>query len=760
MKFNYSSSALTQIFKASQHGSMLDSHATHVVYDTRKFVLAEGALFFALKGIRDGHEFIAQAYNQGIRLFVVSKLPELSSYPEATFFKVNDTLKALQALAKYHRQQFTIPVLAITGSIGKTTMKEWLFHCISDRFAVVRSPKSFNSQLGVALSLLDISAKASIAIIEAGISQPGEMEILADMIQPDYGIFTHFGTAHRENFNDKEQHLLEKWKLFKACKHVWLPASFEGLEDRIPGNFQVCPELPLPQFPIGYKDMLGELAKVLQFLQYSKEEIDQKLKQLPTLALRMEVFDGIGGNTIINDTYNLDADALLEALQFQQTLAGKRKRVVILGISSSMRNTEENLYKLTQKFAPIEVDIVHQQEEIDWSKYTNAVILVKASRDLAFEQIVSKAKAIKHRTSIEVNLSAIQHNLNYYRQHLPSGTKILCMVKAWAYGTGSERVSLFLQQIGMDYLGVAFADEGVQLRKAGVTLPIVVMNPDPEYIDLLVEHQLEPAIYDLNQLDSFITSLVYRQITSYPIHLKFDTGMHRMGFMEADKEKILAILQSQPEVKVQGIYSHLADADNAEHQDFSAQQIATFERIVQFFRTSYTTSFIAHLLNSEGALRFPANCYDMIRIGISMYGYTENKQLQANLQPAISWKTAISQVKRIPKGDFIGYACSYEAKDDMEIAILPVGYADGFRRSLSNGVGAVVIREQLCPVVGRVCMDTIMVDVTGIGVQINDEVEIIGAKQPMETLAKQMGTIPYEVLTGLSKRMHRNYINE
>lgn len=735
-------------------------YATHVVYDTRKIIVAEGALFFALSGIRDGHSFISDAYNQGVRLFVVSEKPDTFQFPEAHFFHVEDTLKALHALAKHHREQFSIPIIAITGSIGKTTMKEWLFHCISDRFSVVRSPKSFNSQLGVALSLLELNSKASIGIIEAGISMPGEMEILADMIQPDFGIFTHFGTAHRANFTDKEQHLLEKWKLFKNCKHVWLPAAFEGLDDRIPGNFQVCPELLLPQFPSGYKDMLGELAKVLQFLHYSQEEIDQKLKHLPTLALRMEVFDGIYGNTIINDTYNLDSDALLEALQFQQALAGKRKRVVILGISDSMRNTEESLIELTQNFAPIEVQVVYNQEAIEWSNYENAVILVKASRDLAFEEIVSKAKAIKHRTYVEVNLSAIQHNLNYYRQHLPTGTKILCMVKAWAYGTGSERVSLFLQQIGMDYLGVAFADEGVQLRQAGVNLPIVVMNPDPEYVDLMVEYQLEPAIYDFHQLDSFITALVYRRISGYPIHLKFDTGMHRMGFMESDQEKVLAILQSQPEVKVQGIYSHLADADNGKHQDFSKQQIASFDRITQFFRSNLENNFIAHLLNSEGALRFPSDCYDMIRIGISMYGYTENEQLKTNLQPAICWKTAISQVKHIPKGDFIGYGCSYEAKADMEIAILPVGYADGFRRSLSNGAGAVVIREKLCPVVGRVCMDTIMVDITGVGAQINDEVEIIGSHQTMETFAKHMGTIPYEVLTGLSKRMHRKYINE
>lgn len=759
MKLNYSSSALANILETTVSGNTSERLCTHVVYDTRKIIQAKGALFFALEDIRDGHTFIEKAYALGVVQFVVKYIPE-GVFPDAQFFVVSDPLSALQKLAKYHRSQYSIPVFAITGSIGKTTFKEWLFHCISDRFKVIRSPKSFNSQLGVALSLLEITSDASIALIEAGISKPGEMSLLKEMIQPDYGVFTHFGTAHRENFADKEQHLLEKWKLFSDCRLVWIPESFQSIADRLPGNFQVCNGLHVPQFPAGFSGMLGELATILQFLQYSKEDIDQKLASLPSLALRMEVFDGIQGNTIINDTYNMDADALVEALQFQQTLAGNRRRVVILGISPHMQHNEEHLIQLTQQFAPIDVVIVKDPHAIDWTTFENAVILIKASRDLAFEQLVSKAKAIKHRTHIEINLSAIKHNLNHYRQHLPGGTKILCMVKAWAYGTGSERISLFLQQLGMDYLGVAFADEGVQLRKAGVTLPIVVMNPDPEYVDLIVDHQLEPAIYDFLQLDSFITSLVHRQISAYPIHLKFDTGMHRMGFMENEKEKVLAILHAQPEVKIQGIYSHLADADNEEHHDFSERQMETFDRIVSFFKNNYATSFLAHLLNSEGALRFPNNCYDMIRVGISMYGYTENTALKTTLHPAISWKTAVSQIKRIPKGDFIGYACSYEATNDMEIAILPVGYADGFRRSLSNGVGSVVIRETICPVVGRVCMDTIMVDVTGIGVQINDEVELIGKIQTMESFAKQMGTIPYEILTGLSKRMHRNYIDE
>ena len=760
MKLQYSQSDLTQIFEATRLGRETPTICTHVVYDSRKIVQAEGALFFALESIRNGHDFIPAAYNSGVRLFVVRETPDLALFPEASFFQVHDTLHALHRLAAHHRDQFTKPIIAITGSIGKTTMKEWLFHCISDRFQVIRSPKSFNSQLGVALSLLELTPDASIAIIEAGISKPGEMELLESMIRPDYGIFTHFGTAHRENFSDKEQHLLEKWKLFKSCKLVWIPNSLQSLSDWLPGNFQVCGTKTLAQFPAGYSEMLGELVQILQFLQYDEQTIEAKLTKLPALALRMEVFDGIQGNTIINDTYNLDPDALLEALHYQQTLAGERKRVLILGISPAMEKQEALLREIAAAFEPLEILVYKFGEHVDWSAFSNAVILVKASRDLAFEQEVSKAKALKHRTYVEVNLSAIQHNLNIYREQIPSGTKILCMVKAWAYGTGAERVSLFLQQIGVDYLGVAFADEGAQLRKAGVTLPIVVMNPDSEFVDLIIENQLEPAIYDFHQLDEFITAILHRGINNYPIHLKFDTGMHRTGFMPKDKEKVLAIVQSQPEIRVQGIYSHLADADNEEHQEFSLKQMEHFEQIINYFRSQLNTPFLAHLLNSEGALRFSNHAFDMIRIGISMYGYTENKQLQASLQAAISWKTSISQLKFIPKGDYIGYGCSYQAKKDMEIAILPVGYADGFRRSLSNEVGSVFIRGKVCPVVGRVCMDTIMVDVTGVCAQLKDEAEIIGNHVLMEEFSKKLNTIPYEVLTGLSKRMHRKYITE
>lgn len=762
MRLNYSIEQCTEIFEAETRGSHPEI-VTHVYFDSRKIQQANGALFFALSGSsRSGSEFTEQAYQQGIRMFVIPKSSTITFHTDAVYFLVTDPLAALQKLAAYHRKRFTYPVVAITGSVGKTTFKEWIFHCISDKFKVVRSPKSFNSQIGVALSLLEMHENASIAFIEAGISKPGEMKILRDMIAPDFGIFTAFGKAHRENFANIEEHLLEKWVLFRECRQAFIPYTFADLENRLPGNFQVCPSYENHRFPAGYSGMLGVLKTFLAYLQFEPEEIKERIESLPTLALRMEVFEGINHNTIINDTYNLDLDALSEALIYQRQLAPEKKRIVVIGLSEKHAHERLEIERLIQSFDPDEFHFIPEGKAIPWEDFHDSVVLVKAHRDRAFEYEVARGKALKHRTIVEINLSAIKHNIAFYQSRLPKGVNILAMVKASSYGSGADKVAPALQQSGIRNFGVAFADEGVELRKAGIGIAssIVVMNPDPEHSDLIIEYRLEPAIYSFEQLDEFITALIHKQISNYPIHLKFDTGMHRLGFSPKDKERVLAIIHSQPEVRIQGIYSHLADADNPVHSEFTKKQLETFESIVSYFRNHSSDSFRAHVLNSEGSLRYPEHCYDMIRLGISMYGYTENTELKPFFEPAVSWYSSISQIKSIPKGDFIGYGCSYEAMEDMKIAIVPVGYADGFRRSLSNGQGAVSIHGISCPVVGRVCMDMIMVDVSSVDAKINDPVEIIGQNQPMEVFAKAMDTIPYEVMTGLSRRMHRVYIEE
>jgi alanine racemase len=384
---------------------------------------------------------------------------------------------------------------------------------------------------------------------------------------------------------------------------------------------------------------------------------------------------------------------------------------------------------------------------------------VKGSRDLGFEKEVSKGKELRHRTVVEINLSAIRHNLQYFRKRLQPETKILCMVKASSYGSGAERVAAFLQQENVDYFGVAFADEGAALREAGVTRPIIVMNPDPEHTALITEYELEPAIYSFAQLDRFVTALIHEGKTGYPVHLKFDTGMHRLGFQPSEKEQVLAAVSAQPEIYIRGIYSHLADAGNPADPSFTEKQIAAFREVKVYFDAHLEHDYLAHLLNSEGALNFPEAQLDMVRLGIVLYGYA-GQQLAAEMQPAVEWKTAVSQVKQLPKSSFVGYGCSFQAAEDMQIAIVPVGYADGFRRSLSNGRGAVFIGGNRCEVIGRVCMDMIMVNVTGLTVSEEDPVEIIGPHQSMPVFAAAMGTIPYEVMTGLSKRMHRIYVED
>ena len=783
MKLSYSVATCSACFHASAIGET-DRTITHVLYDSRKIQHPEGGLFFALSGaFRTGSDFIQDAYDKGVRMFVLpvssryASLLELTSdeivsssaetsieeavyreLTDATIWFVEDPLSALQELAKFHREQFKGTVVGITGSVGKTTFKEWAYHCLKDEVRVVRSPKSFNSQLGVALSLLELHDGADLALIEAGISRPDEMERLKQIIRPSLGVLTAFGSAHSENFDSEEQHLKEKMKLFAGCERVFVPAALKGKVKS--DNAVFCEPSPDQRFPEGYDQLLGVLRTFVNHLVPNSTRVENALKTLPSLALRMEVFDGVNDTTIINDTYNLDKDALTEALHFQQNLAGKKPRIVVLGLAAEYRSEVSSLKELIEPFKPNRVVFVEPGEEIPWNEFHSAVVLVKAHRGRHFEREVAKGKALKHLTYVEVNLSALRHNIQFYKTHIPKGVQLLSMVKADAYGTGAVKVADFLQRNGINYLGVAFADEGVELRKNGIRLPIVVMNPDTENIAQYVDYQLEPAIYSFEQLDEFVAGLILHGATEIPVHLKFDSGMHRLGFAPEDKEQLLAVLTAQPELNVKGIYSHLADADNPVNQVFTERQIASFTEIVNWFREKSNFTFAAHLLNSEGALRFPSSAFDMVRLGISMYGYTENKELKKSLQPVVSWYSKVSQVKIVPKGDPVGYGLSFTAQNELKIAIIPVGYADGFRRSLSNGVGSVVIRGKKCPVVGRVCMDMIMVDIGDLEVNINEKVEIIGTTQTMAQFAEAMGTIPYEVLTGLSERMQRVYIEE
>lgn len=737
-----------------------------ISYDTRKIIQAKNTAFFALNGtFRDGHQFIDSAYDQGIRVFVVSQKIDVKFYPDSFFIKVDNTLKALQSLAINHRKKFHYPVVGITGSTGKTTIKEWIFHLIKSEKRVIRSPKSFNSQLGVALSLLELTPECDVALIEAGISEPNEMMSLQKMIQPTIGVLTSMGRSHVENFSNLVELHQEKLKLFPEVQNTFIgigiSLSLEALKSIHGKTLQNESHHDLlTEFP--FKDSISannaKLAiEVALALGISVKKIKQQVSSLPSLALRLETFEGINNTIIINDTYNLDLDALLYSLEYQKLIAKRKKRIVIIGLEKENATKKKEIQSIVSQFKPDETFIVNAATEVPIN-LENAVLLVKGTRNVGMEKVAQRYKLKRHKTFVQIDLTAVRHNLSVVRKRLKPKTKILAMVKAQSYGSGLEKMAAFLEQQGIDYLGVAYVDEGVELRKHGIKTPILVMNPEEESFDLCIEYQLEPAIYSFNQLDQFIKELILAKQSNFPIHLKFDTGMRRLGFEPDDWSELLAVVQAQPEIQIAGVYSHLADADNLRDKRFTNLQFKKFEEICLRLQNSLGNTFIRHLLNSEGVFHFPEYQLDMVRIGIVMYGVSSDVNIQKMLKPVIQWQSSISQIKTLKVGEYVGYSRTFKASKSTKIAVIPVGYADGFKRSLSNGKGGVYIHGKYCPIVGRVCMDMIMIDVTNLDVQEGDSVEIIGKNQTLEKLAESLQTIPYEVLTSISKRVHRVYL--
>lgn len=735
-----------------------------VIYDTRKIANLEGQVFFALKGeFRNGNDYLNDAFRKGIRIFVVSEVPN-KPYKNAAYILVEDTLASLQNLASQHRKKFNYPVISITGSNGKTTVKEWLYHLLSDEMRIIRSPKSYNSQLGVALSLLEMHDKADLAIIEAGISKSGEMEALQKMIQPDFGIFTSFGSAHEEGFSSEEEHLEEKLKLFQSCKKTLVSPNIQLSKNQLTQiNGMILNSVDyakdLVAFPYTDKPSVfsGTLA-IAAAKSLSKLNLD-RIKSLPRLAMRMETFEGRDNSIIINDTYNLDLDALEFSLEYQLAIAEGKERIVLVGLDEANQHREQDLIQIINKFKPDSYQFVFQGQnpKIDVS---NAVVLVKGTRKSEMEKLASRLRLKKHKTFVEINLSAIKHNIQVYKSQLKPTTKMLAMVKAQSYGAGLEKIGLYLEKQGIDYLGVAYPDEGVELRKAGIKVPVLVMNPVDEGFEDCIKNQLEPTVFSFEQLDELLRELIFQGVQNFPIHLKIDTGMKRLGFDFKELPRLMEVIQAQPEISIKGVYSHLADSDNRRDKRFTDLQIRRFVEACNYISSNYAGKFITHLLNSEGIANFPEAQFNMVRIGIGMYGVSSNPTNAKKLRPVVSWKSTVSQVKQILKGESVGYSRSFVADKNMEIAIVPVGYADGYRRSLSNGVGSVIINGQMCNVVGRVCMDMIMVDVTKKFVKTGDRVELIGDKITLSQFAEKMQTISYEVLTSISKRVHRTYIEE
>lgn len=762
MKLELSYQELNSIFSTSLPDSNVRIES--VTFDTRKIIRGESSLFIALEGeFRDGHDFVKNAYDKGVRTFIVTDSDRFD-LPDAQFIEVENPLNALQEIARNHRNKFSYPIIAITGSAGKTITKEWLSQILSVKYKVIRSPKSYNSQLGVALSLLELNDSADLAIIEAGISRPEEMALLEKMIQPTYGIVTSIGSAHQENFNSKIDQLNEKLKLFIHSEKIFIHDSipFEEHDSRI--QLVVTKSYANLLAHMNFDDEISRnnaslVVACAQEFKLTDEEIIDELNALDRVALRLETFDGINNSVIINDTYNLDLDAFRSSLEYQLSLAKGKDRVAIIGTDDH----SEEIKSLLEEFEPIEthffnpITIGSLNNVIE--SIHNAVVLVKGKRFMQMERYALRLRAKKHQTYVEIDLNAIKDNIAYFKKQLPQETKILAMVKASSYGSGIEQIGQYLERIGIDYLGVAYADEGVELRKVGVKTPILVMNSEEYGFEDCIKYNLAPCIYSTAQLDSFIKQLIYAGKSNYPIHLKIETGMNRLGFQISDLDSLIDMLNSQPEVQIQSVYSHLANADDLT-SNFIHEQVEQFKQSIAFLKKHINYSFDCHILNSEGTLNYPKYHFDMVRLGIGMYGYVNSEDHSSQLTSAIKWFSSVSQIKNIEAGNTIGYNRQGKAISDMNIAVIPVGYADGFRRSLSNGIGGVYIQGNYCPVVGNVCMDMIMVDIQNLSISEGETVEIIGDHQSVIDLAEKMNTIAYEVLTGISKRVHRVYLDD
>lgn len=749
MKLNLSLAAFAQILRVAHVGNDMAGTIQEVAFDTRKMSRGTGVVFFALKGPkRDGVDFVSAAYKQGTRYFVLDKLP-VAIYPDAHFFVVADPLLALQALAAFHRQRIKYPILAISGAIGKTTVKEWIAHLLAGQLRVHRSPKSYNSQLGVALALLALPIDGDLAIIEAAISKPGEMQRLQEMIQANYCVVTTKNIGTRHEFSSAAAYAQDLFLLTKNCQWVLDGDTYDP--SKIVNFEQLALSIPFTD-PVRIYNAKIAVAAALKIATCSKELI----AQLPKLANRLETIEGIQGATLINDAYTLDLIAFEGSLAFLKSAANGKPLMVCCLLDARQAHLKEAIVALLGAYQ-IEHYFIWDALPAVLPEIANHIVLIKGNQHFLTEALLGKWKRKSHSTVVRYDLSALQHNHRQYQKALAPSTQILAMVKAQAYGAGLDQIAQQLARDGVNYFGVAYADEGVLLRQAGIQLPILVMNAEPGSFDKCIANQLEPAIYSLAHLDAFIRSLIAQQLQDYPIHLKFDTGMHRLGFLAAQTPLLLQTLNAQPEVFVKSIYSHMACADTPLHP-MNAVQIQSFNEICAAIQSVLPYSFIRHLLNSEGAAHFAEAQFDMVRLGIGLFGVNHDPIFEGKLKPVISWSSQISQLKQLKKGDCVGYGCTDQVQEDTQIAVIPVGYADGFKRNLSNANGGVFIDGKFCPTIGKVCMDMIMV--LAPNVRLDAEVEIIGGQQNLADFAKRAQTVPYEILTSISPRVQRTYTND
>lgn len=809
--------------KANRIGNR-DAGIDWILTDSRSLCFPEETLFFALKTKRnDGHKYIPELYGRGVRNFVVSDLPkDLESYGDSNFLQVPRPLEALQRLVGKYRMRFDVPVVGITGSNGKTVVKEWIYQLLSPERIITRSPRSYNSQIGVPLSVWLMNERTELGVFEAGISEMGEMEALQRIIRPTIGILTNIGGAHQENFYSVADKCMEKLALFKDCDVVIYDADNRRISDCVSkclfGSREIAwskkdNERPLyiewvrkgetsttiryrylgmpNEYTIPFIDEASienslHCLAVALYMMLPAEKITERMAHLEPIAMRLEVKEGKNGCVLINDSYNSDLASLDIALDFMSRRSEDkgRKRTLILSDMLETGQASKLLYRQVAELVQSRgVDrIIGVGEEIssassrfDMEKHffrttgeflasdlllglRNEVVLIKGARSFHFDDISDRLELKVHETILEINLNALVSNLNYYRSKLKPETKMVCMVKASAYGAGSYEIAKTLQDHRVDYLAVAVADEGSELRKAGITGSIMVMNPELTAFKTMFDYKLEPEVYSFHLLDELIKAAEKEGVTNFPIHIKLDTGMHRLGFAPQDIPALIERLKRQTSVIPRSIFSHLVGSDSAQFDAFTRRQIETFEKASEELQAAFPRMILRHICNTAGILRYPGAQFEMVRLGLGLYGV--NPSTNKMLYNVSTLKTTILQIRDVPQEDTVGYSRKGRLNRHSKIAAIPIGYADGLDRRLGNGNAYCLVNGQKAPYVGNICMDVCMIDVTDIDCKEGDKAIIFGDELPVTVLAEVLGTIPYEILTSVSGRVKRVYYQD
>lgn len=816
---------IASILQATVKGPKKEYMVERLLTDSRRAYKIERALFFAIHGKNhNGHNHISDLNKRGLKAFIIEE--ELNNYEDdAYYIKVSSSVAALQKIASYRRDQFGFPLLAITGSNGKTVVKEWVHQLCSEEMNISRSPRSYNSQIGVPLSLWSFRAKSELGLVETGISKPGEMAVLEALIQPEMGMITNIGEAHAINFESIDQKLDEKLQLFKNSNAIFYCKDHQAIHKKLKQKYSdknliswsangdafislrgvqkkgagvimnIEHESKLYEAEIPFNDPASvenfmHCFTFAAYMEFDLNELCDRAKKLSVVSMRSEILRGQNNCLLINDSYSADWHSLVNAVEILRSQSAYPQKTLILSdlelndddkistykdIAELLRVNQidrliaigpnikscEGLFDLDQRrFFP---DTNAFLEALNSSDFRNEAVLIKGARAFNLEKIAKLLQEKSHSVELEIRLNSLKHNLEVYRGMLKPETKAMAMVKAFGYGTGDYELAHKLQQSGIDYLAVAFTDEAVALRKKGISVPILVLNPERAGYESLIKHKLEPEIYSFDMLIEFNEFLSESHMTEelpYPIHINLDTGMHRLGFEEDHLATLIQFLKEQSSIRVKSIFTHLSSADMEEGRSFSLEQIEKFNSMFDQITSQLLYKPMKHVLNSAGLENFPEHQYDMVRLGIGLYGVSGRVDVQKKLEQVASLRARVLQIKRLKKGEPVGYSRAFVADRNTSIATISLGYADGLNRSLSRGVGALYIHGKRCPIVGNICMDMTMIDIADLNVKPGDEVEIFGNNISLSELANKMGTIPYEALSSVASRVKRIYSDE